>query len=1014
MDATAAPTEPDATPPAPLLPAVLLRPAAFLWLWVLPIGVLLLLNAQAFWLIEGNLDVGQRQDALVFGAANVANLLAGAALYFLAARRTKDPASTFPTEPGWGAPALLVQTAFLWWGAVWSERFLPASVTTWIYPEQRHLFNQFAFAMLPLFLGLLRLAGARSPKNLGRALAFNLAAAVAGPVLLYGLAMTLSRFRSLHEVAAVTFATSVVGFGILMFFGIVRILLVGLRQVHRWHPAGRQVAIVLIAAVLPIGGLVLNRAIPFPVDFQAWEIYALVIANAGILLLASRRPARWPRLSFPLLCATFPFSLYFFIVFLPYTPLSIVAIIALGSGFLVLAPIFLFILHLYALHQARQELASGAQRGRLALTGTLCFLLLPAFFTARGLADKTALNAALDYVYAPSVTTENSRYPASLVNLRRALNSHRSYKNGIYYPLLSDFYSWLVFDNLVLPDDKLDRLEQTFFGSTGSRVNQDLLRQGLNPWGRERSVRERARMPQARATPRTVSVSQLETKTLPARGGSDAVTTFTLTLKNDGPAPAEFVQKLPLPSGVFVTGFRLHINGQPVPGRIFEKKTALWVYTMIRDSERRDPGLLFYPTREELELRVFPVNANSPATVEIDFLHPAAISGEAPPALTGDLPARLAAIGRAFNPQIVHDTGSGTVVAGLAAEKLPVVPREPYLHLIIDRSVDQAYTGDFAAALRTLQEKFPRARLGRVTLANHDVIDLAPKLLPLDELAKAISVDAQRILPASGGLALDLCLAHAIRQHRDLDLDRVASGDGPPPFPVFIILSAKAGARSLDLSLTETWQDVLPGLELCELGADGTVHVHLHRGENADAPLVRCGTAVRTLAPRQSTRFPASTENATLSYWSPPLSAWQPVPHSTQRTESTAWTQALSLQLQEQDHGRSPGAYRLDRKTLVKASRESGILLPVTSYIVVENSAQWRMLELSERQKLEQNAALDFRETPAPPAAWLGGGLVLWLGLRRWRQRRRDFPVAGVADPGPRSATSATTQATAV
>ena len=51
---------------------------------------------------------------------------------------------------------------------------------------------------------------------------------------------------------------------------------------------------------------------------------------------------------------------------------------------------------------------------------------------------------------------------------------------------------------------------------------------------------------------------------------------------------------------------------------------------------------------------------------------------------------------------------------------------------------------------------------------------------------------------------------------------------------------------------------------------------------------------------------------------------------------------------------------------LVKVSRETGILAPATAYIVVENSAQWKMLKRKEKEKLKGNHALDFMESPAP------------------------------------------------
>lgn len=967
-----------------MLPAVLLGPTAFWWLWAVPFGVLLLLNFQAYQLIEGNLSEAQRHHASLLGIGNLAALLIGLGICLAARWRGETASEKFAHQWSWGLPAIVVPAAYLWWTLAWIDDVLPRSVTTWIYPTERHLFNQFAFAMLPLFLGILRLAGARAAGNGGKLIAINLAVGIGGPVLLYVVGLGLSTSGAHSDVAVVAMVTCAVLFGVIMFIGITRALLLGLRQIHLWGPTGERVAIVVFAAVLPLCGLLLNRAIPFPENFQAWEVYALVLLNTGILLLASARHVRQPRLSFYLLSATFPFSLYFFIVFLPYTPLSILAVLAMGVGFLVLTPILLFVLHLYLLHKSRSSLAISAERWRVNTLGVLMFLLLPAFFTVRGLADKAALNAALDYVYLPSITGENLIYPGSLTNLRRALNSHRDYKNGIYYPLLSDFYSWLVFDHLVLPDDKLDRLEKTFFGAAGSRLNNDPFQKGMNLWGSERSVRDRTRMPRRGSMPHTVSVSAL-TVNAGAATPERAITTLTLTLKNDGRQPAEFIQTLPLPAGVYVSGFRLHMAGHLVPGRIFEKKTALWVYTMIRDSERRDPGLLYYRTRDELELRVFPVDPETPSVVEIDFLTSRALADADLSSRSRDPAVVMADFARGLSPELVS-AANEVAVTGVASGNFPAVESEPYLHLIVDRSLDNAYSGNLADTLRGLREKYPKARRARVTLANFNVADLVPQLTPLDQLASALDGNAWERMPRSGALALDLCLARAIRQHRDLDLDRKTGDARPPATPIFVILSAKASPRPLELPVTENWRDLLAGLSVDELGADGVFIRHLAGADSA--PWFRLGNAMRPLATRQALRFPAPAEKTrALQFWSPKSAAWETVADASPTADASPWSDAVALQLQEQDHDRAPGTFASRLKGLVAASRESGILTPLTSYIVVENSAQWRMLEMSERQKLDQNSALEFRETPAPPAAWVMGGFLLWLLFRRWRER---------------------------
>jgi hypothetical protein len=987
------------------LPPALSGSAALFWLWILPVGILLALNLQGYGLIGENMDAQQTATARLFGLAGVANLLCGFA--FCAATRWLgvSPDSARARHAAWALPmsAIAVQAAYLCFAVSIENKIIPATVAAWIYPPTRFLFNQFAFAMLPLAHGVLRLACIRLGATTGKTIALSVALTIAAPILLYLLLLTIPDAGGGSQVPVVIVVTGVVVLSVAMFAGIIRALMLGLHKIEAWRSTGERIAIVVVAFALPVAGLLLNRSIDFPVDFQAWEVYALVAANTAILLFASFQHARRPLLSLGLLGATFPFSLYFFIVFLPYTPLSILAVIVFGLGFLVLTPTLLFVLHLHLLNQARRHPLLTHRPARVALTVLLCALLLPAFFTVRALADKAALHAALDYVFTPAIAPGDITYPASLTNLRRALASHRSYKNGIYYPLLSDFYGWLVFDHLVLPDDKLARLEQTFFGAAGPTENADPLRSRRTGFFGDSSVRATTRMPRSAPPSNAVDVSRLGVHTTPA-GEQNTTVTFALTLTNTdavGRFAAEYRKVLPLPAGIFVSGFRLHINGTAVPGRIFEKKTALWVYTMIRDSERRDPGLLFYRNPGELELRVFPVNAGSPAIVEVDFLVPGRFPAESIPVGKNDPTALLAHLGTLIRPQLTHDPSGSYAAGGLERLGLPAAEREPYLHVIVDRSLDRGFTGDLSATLRSLAERFPAARRARVTLAHYAVIDLDPALTPIGDLAKRPAPNLRDLLPLSGGLSLDLALAHAIRQHRDSDLDRAATSDHLPPRPIFVLLSRHAERRTLELERTSAWGDLLSSLELHELGSDGSWTTHV-KPDPTSVPLLRLGDSLRPLAPNHAARFKANSGNRSLEYWSGASASWLPVPDITAQAGTTPWSRAVALQLRQLDHTRSPGDSAFSLKSLVQASRETGLLLPATSYIVVENAAQWRMLEESERRKLGQSAALAFRETPAPPALWLALAFALWLALRRFlcRHSRPSATSALPALPG--------------
>ncbi|MFH1499024.1 MAG: MSEP-CTERM sorting domain-containing protein, partial [Verrucomicrobiota bacterium] len=768
---------PSPEPPAvPLLPPILAGPAAFLWLWALPVAVLLALNVQSHALIGGNLDPAQTSIAMWLGLANVANLLGALALAALGFRWQRQGRPERLRHARWSWLIVAAQAGYLWAATVNAQDLLPRSVTAWIFPESRYFFNQYAFTMLPLFFGILRLAGLNTTGG-ARAITAGLLMALVPPGLLYLAGTVLFRdwFNHPGDVAEVVFGVLFVVMGVLMFTGVIRLTLLILRLVRRSRTRGELVMVAIIALALPLSGLALNRDIPFPVDFQASEVYALSVLNALLLGASCLLRERSPRVCLGLLCATLPYSLYFFLVFLPFTPLSILAIMALGAGFLVLTPTFLLTLHLHLLNQARCALPTHTRRGAVWMLCVGSFLVLPAAFTGRALADRAALNGALDYVYSPVIDAGELRYAHSLGNLRRAIDNHRDYKDGLYYPFLSEAYAWLVFDNLVLSDPKLDRIETTFFGAaTASREHR------TDRWdffdGRG-SNRDRNLMPRAQPPPRLVEVTDLGWSA--ANGQSNATVTLRLTLEAPAETPqSEYITRLPLPEGVFVNGFRLHVNGQPVPGRITEKKTALWVYTMIRDSERRDPGLLFYDD-DELELRVFPVVGGTPSVVEIDFLTPGHVANASlgtAPATPAEAVAGLAGLDdEAMAPAVI--TGDSTVLA-VPPRGLPVsTARRPYLHLIVDRSAANAYPADWREALPTLRRAFPRAALARVTLAHHDTLDVVPTLTALDALP---GPDANDLAP-SGALGLDAVLARAIRQHRDLDLDAGADAPEPPP-----------------------------------------------------------------------------------------------------------------------------------------------------------------------------------------------------------------------------------------
>jgi len=164
------------------------------------------------------------------------------------------------------------------------------------------------------------------------------------------------------------------------------------------------------------------------------------------------------------------------------------------------------------------------------------------------------------------------------------------------------------------------------------------------------------------------------------------------------------------------------------------------------------------------------------------------------------------------------------------------------------------------------------------------------------------------------------------------------------PRPVFVILSSKPDhapwrSTSRRLGLTS-----FPALKLYELGADGTFVTQ--RKPSFDAtPLLRLGDSVRPLVSGFATRFKA-TANPIAGILVSRNVRWRPVAGATTQPNSASCPGRL-LQLQQQDPSSESGGSGIDLKDAGQASARA-VFCSRPQYIVVENSAQWRMLELSE------------------------------------------------------------------
>ena len=930
-----------------LLPAAILHPAFLLLAGVLPQVVLVFFNLRVYGIVCGELGPeGRSAYAVLFGGQGVLlAALLGAWAACRARRRMVGPAAA--------AGLLLLHAVFLWIVCSRAAGLVPSSVAFWMVNVGQVLFAQFALIAPLLFYVLIRLAGwgagrVRAAVDIGA----SAGALVGIPAFWFLAARFLFDRRWFPHADSIFIPVVLFASTPVMLLAFLRLLLWGYAAV------GQSMALLVVSGLLlPLGGLALNRSLPFPCDLQDWRVYALTVLNSAALCLPFSATRLRGGLPWMARAVMYPFSLYFFLLFLPFLPFSIPAVLAAGGGFLVLAPTALFVIHSRRLWEEGRALAGRWGVGRTAAAFAALCLLVPGAYTAGALGQRHSLNAAMTAVFSPDYS--EARVPLNRHAAQLALRNLRRTKEGFYLPFISEYYNRLVFNGMTLPDSKIETMERVLFDraqtESGTRrmeregVFSLLIGAGARPARRTPPMPSR----QVDATA-TVNIS---------RDGALRRATVTVVMTNRAAGQAECVRELTVPKGVVVSGFWLGVDGRRVPGRVFDRKTAAWMYHMIRDEQRRDPGLLQYKDSQHLELRVFPFASGEVRECGIELVYPA---GSPPPLLFGEsaLPLADSAAGESAVVVTATPRSSSALVPRECATNLPAIRRTPYLHFLIDVSASAAKGYPLYAA--RIKEAVARNRgvdYARVDLVNHETETLTAKRVAAGDVPALVMGAKPRRF--EGGFWTERAIRHALTEWKD-------SADFLGWVPVFVVVT---GRSAVDIASTD------PG-PLSALAPDSPRVYRLQdpvEWQGRDIVMLACGDlrlplpadqggwavfdspgGVRMLAPGRGTvDLPGAVKLGGTSVYAQAADGWA-------LAQRAAWRPREGEGL---------------RAELLAISRESGILLPSTAYIVVENSAQWRFLELKEKQSMTSKSALEFDEFKEPHAVPDSGATGWLLGV---------------------------------
>ncbi len=373
---------------------------------------------------------------------------------------------------------------------------------------------------------------------------------------------------------------------------------------------------VILVALVPLANLALW------VSLRNWEpkrLALLVHANVAALLVA----------------------LIYTVLFVPLTPLAVIALAIFGWGLLPLTPCIALIFTLRAAFILRQLASPEYPVRRLWLTVVLTLVLL---------LGGEGLNAMTRHGLRLADSPVHSEQMRGLKLLRIVASRETLLK--ACYGQLTPWITGRLFDEDTRPES-MTAARKTYFRITGEPYNSAPKPQGPEGTG---GVFERSWDSSLGGTEvadkvpgLTVVNSRLDGK-IQARA-LNAYLEWTLVFKNDSQSAAEARTQLELPPGAAVSRLTLWINGEPREAAFGKRSQVRTAYQQVV-SQRRDPVLVTTCGPDRVLVQCFPVPAHGEMRVRIGITSPLRLIDERRSAFS--LP-RIAEANFSFPESFKHD-----------------------------------------------------------------------------------------------------------------------------------------------------------------------------------------------------------------------------------------------------------------------------------------------------------------------------------------------------------------------
>ncbi|SDX46560.1 MSEP-CTERM sorting domain-containing protein [Aequorivita viscosa] len=930
------------------------------WLFVintLPLVVLFFLFFGQFKIIKTLLEESSIQLWKSFGLSlGVLGLMNFAYAVYLTLKKRN-------VSVWFGLIALLCYIPFIYLYGYNLDKIIPFSIPQWMVSGNIFLYVG-TFLMPTLAYSLFVLVSHFTPENKEHKAWINFLIAIGIPIagylftqIILPLWQPFDRDFNVHAMVILVIAATLV----FLFFLIRGVFILATKKAEVWQKY--QLAWKIpIAIVLPLIGLSVNNGHLFnnfgPSDSgifgdfnNAW-FYVLAVINGIMVCLPNLENKLYRLIVFIGRSITFVYTLYFFLVFLPFLPLSVIAIIAIGTGFLMLTPLLLFVIHINELSKDFTFLRTLFSKKLIIAISLLGFLIIPAFITATYLKDKSVLNETLSYLYSPDYSKQ---YDIDKVSLQKTLNvikshkDHRDSRGGIFgngIPYLSSYFNWLVMDNLTLSDSKINTIEKIFFGNISFELRPENIQND------------------------NVQISNISTNSTydKSQKAWKSWVDLEITNKSGNNWFSEYATTINLPEGCWISDYYLYVGDVKEPGILAEKKSAMWIFSQIRN-ENRDPGILYYLTGNKVAFRVFPFAKDEVRKTGIEFLHKEPI--------TLNIDNNIIELGN-IEETIYEkiETESIAYVSVQQKQKLNSVKRKPYFHFLVDASKNQSRNStDFIKRIeQVIEANQPLSENAKISFVNSYVTTTT-----LDKDWKG----EYKNQTFEGGYYLDRAIRTTLFN---------AYQDKSKTYPVIVVVTDSIQNAVLDKDFADL-KFTFPENDLFfNLDKKGNLIEHsLTENPIKELPEILrecmfCETVLEYKLTDNSVAYLANNNQPSIILRKDIFEI------SETEIKEKNWQSALTMQGQWTSQILHPEISDKEWLNMVKYSFISKVMTPVTSYLVVENEAQKAMLKKKQEQALSGNKSLDLGEDtqrmsePSLILLTILLGLVIWYREKRKRQ----------------------------